>query len=83
MTVELVEVPFSFVSQLGFAIIEFPLAVHFIVFPLPFVEASILVVEFPLSVAHTVLFVTLIAATDVVVLDYVLRTIVFYVSRVV
>jgi hypothetical protein len=72
VAVELVLQPIALVGELAACVVEFAIAVHLVVLPGPFVEASILVVELASSVAHTVALEALIATTRVVFLLHVL-----------
>lgn len=52
---KLVSVPLTFISYVSIVIVKLSKAIHLIIFPLPLVEPSFLIIESPFAVSHTVI----------------------------
>lgn len=68
---ELVQIPLPLVGQLGLIVVQFAMAMHFIVLPLALIVAAVLVVEFALSIPHAILLIPLVPASHLVLLDHI------------
>jgi len=70
--VELILRPLSLIRQLPTLVVKLPVAIHFVVFPLPLVVTSVLVVKPASAVPHPSTLETLVPTASLVLLDYVL-----------
>lgn len=75
-SIEFVFSPIALVGQLATEIVEFTVAVHLVVLPMPLIIASILVIELAQSVPHPLTLKAFIATASLVVIDGV-----FFVTR--
>ena len=69
--VEFVLCPAAFVGQFSSFVVQSPLSVHFVVFPLSLIVPAILVVEFTSSVAHASALVPLVPASSLILFYHV------------